>query len=84
MPNDQCVCFDESFGFTPRFPYGKCSWIFCAAKRFDRAHAAFRLPDDADERAKIEESGIENRGIGFLEKTCCTLPKRFSPRAGID
>ena len=38
----------------------------------------------ADERAKIKESGVENRGIGFWDNTCCSLPERFSPRARID
>ena len=84
MPNDECVYFDNSFGFTPRFSYGKCSWIFCTAKRFDRAHVAFRLPDYADERAKIEQCGVKSCGIGFWEKTFRMLPKCFSARFGVD
>ncbi len=66
------------------FPYGECSRIFCAAKRFNRAHIAFRLPGYANERAKIEKCGVESRGIGFWEKTRCMLPKRSPAQVGID
>ena len=76
--------FDESFRFGSRFLYGERSRIFCAAKRFNRAHIAFRLPGYANERAKIEECGVESRGIGFWEKTRCMLPKCSPARVGID
>ena len=66
------------------FLYGECSRIFCAAKRFNRAHIAFRLPGYANERAKIEKCGVESRGIGFWEKARCMLPKRSPARVGID
>ena len=83
-PNDQCVLFDELLRFGSRFPYGKRSRIFCAAKRFNRAHIAFRLPSYANERAQIEKCGVENRGIGFWKKTGGMLPKRFPARVGIN
>jgi hypothetical protein len=83
-PNDQCVHFDESLRFGSRFPYRDCSRILCAAKRFHRAHIAFRLPRYANERAKIEECGVENRGIGFWKKARCILPKRSAAQVGID
>jgi hypothetical protein len=83
-PNDQCVHFDELLRFGSQISYGECSWIFCAAKRFNRAQIAFRLPGYANKRAKIEKCGVESRGIGFWDKTRCMLPKRFSARVGID
>jgi hypothetical protein len=76
--------FDDSFGFESRLPYGECGWIFRAAKRFNRAYIAFRLPGDANKRAKIEECRVESRGIGFREKTRCVLPKHAPSRIGID
>src|SRR5215475_4537477 len=76
--------FDESFRFASRIPYWECSRILCAAQVFDRAHIAFRLPGYANKRAKIQQSGVESRGIGFREKTPCMLPERLPARVGID
>jgi hypothetical protein len=76
--------FDESFRFGSRIPYGERSRIFCAAKRVNRAHIAFRLPGYANERAKIEKRRVESRGIGFWEKARCMLPKRSPAEVGID
>ena len=76
--------FDESFHFGSRIPYGECSGIFCAAKRFNGTHIAFRLPGYANERAKIEKCGVENRASGFWEKRRCMLPKHSPARVGID
>jgi hypothetical protein len=75
-PNDYCMCFDQSFCFGSRIPYGECSWIFCATKRFNRAQIAFRLPGYANESAKIEKCGVESRRIGFWHKAHCMLPQR--------
>jgi hypothetical protein len=83
-PNDQCVLFDELLRFGSRFPYGKRSRIFCAAKRFNRAHIAFWLPSYANERAKIEKCGVESRGVGFWKKTRCMLPQCSLAQVGID
>jgi hypothetical protein len=76
--------FDESFRFGPRILYGECSRIFCAAKRFDAARVAFRLPGYANERAKIDKRRVESRGIGFWEKTRCMLPQCSPAQVGID
>ena len=83
-PNDQCVYLDELLHCGSRILYGECSRIFCAAKRFNRAHIAFRLPGYANERAKIEKRRVESRGIGFWEKTRCTLPQSPPAQSGID
>jgi hypothetical protein len=83
-PNDQCVLFDESLRPGSGFLGRKCSRILCAAKRFNRAHIAFRLPGYANERAKIEECGVEVTCVGCWEKTRCMLPKRFPAGVGID
>jgi hypothetical protein len=83
-PNDQCVHFDELLRFGSRFPYGDCSRILCATKRFHRAHFAFRLPRYANECAKIEECRVENRSVGFWKKARCILPKRSAAQVGID
>ena len=84
MPNDECMRLDASFYSGPRFPYWECSRIFCAAKRFNRAHIAFRLAGRANKRAKIEKCGVEARGAGLREKTRCVLPKHLPARFGID
>jgi hypothetical protein len=76
--------FDESFRLGSRILYGECSRIFCAAKRFNRANIAFRLPGYANERAKIEKRRVESRGIGFWEKTRCVLPQCSPAQIGID
>jgi hypothetical protein len=76
--------FDESFRFGSRILYGECSRIFCAAKRVNRANIAFRLPGYANERAKIEKSRVESRGIGFWEKTRGMLPQCSPAQVGID
>ena len=44
-------------------------------------HCYFALKD---ERAKIDECGVESGGIGFWEKTRCVLPKHAPARIGID
>jgi hypothetical protein len=83
-PNDQCMHFDELFRFGSRFPYRDFSWIFCATKRFNRAHIAFRLPGYANKRAKIEKCGVESRGVGFWKKTRCMLPQCSLAQVGVD
>jgi hypothetical protein len=54
-PNNQRVRFEKSFRFGSRISYRECSRIFCAAKCFDGAHIASRLPSDANKRTKIEQ-----------------------------
>src|SRR5262249_31534825 len=66
-----------------RFSDRECSWIFCAAECFNWTEVAFRFPRYANDRAKIEECGIENRGIGFWNKIRCMLPEPFPTLAGI-
>jgi len=81
---DYCMRLYESFRFGSRISYGERSGISCAAKRFNRADIAFRLPGCANERAKIEKRGVENCGSGFREKARCMLPKRSLTEVGID
>jgi len=81
---DYCMRLDESCRFGPRISYGECSGISCAAKRFNRADIAFRLPGYANERAKIEKCGVESRGFGFWKKARRVLPKGFSSGVRID
>jgi len=76
--------FDESFRMGFRLFYRDDRRIFCAAKRFNRAHIAFGLPGHANQRSKIEQSGVENRRIGLWEQKCCMLPKSSPAQVGID
>jgi hypothetical protein len=78
------VRFGKLLRLRSRFSVWECSWIFCAAECFNRTEVAFWLPRYANDRAKIEECGVEGPGVGFWKKTCRILPKLFPLRTGID
>src|SRR5262249_50956076 len=84
MPDDQCVSFDElpcpGFGFSD----WKRARIFCLAEGLNWADVAFWLPRYANERAKIEEPGVECAAPRSWTKIRCVLPKYFSPGGRVD
>jgi hypothetical protein len=84
MPDDQCISFDELLCLGFGFSDWEFAGIFRLAKCFNRAHMAFWVPRYANERAKIEKSGVECAAPRRWTKICCTSPQCFSPRDRID
>jgi hypothetical protein len=84
LPDDQCVLFDQSFGLRSGTFDRKRHRISCAAEYFDRASVTFWLPHDTNQRAEIEQCGVEGRGLGFWKNTRGVSPKGSASGRGID